>query len=152
MDRGGPHLSGVVLIAEDDELLRAFVSGGLRQEGMITCEAADGQSALDLARSRTFDIYILDRNLPLMDGVTVLRALRTGGDRTPALFLTTVGQVDERVRGLDAGADDYMVKPFAFAELMARVRALTRRPAQLAPESLRAGPLRLDLRAHRAFE
>jgi two-component system OmpR family response regulator len=145
------HVGGVVLVAEDDALLRAFVSEGLRQGGLLPCEAADGRIALDLARSRDFDLYILDRNLPSMDGVSVLRSLRAAGDHTPALFLTALGEIDERVRGLDAGADDYMAKPFAIAELMARVRALVRRPVQLTPESLAAGALRLDVTACRVF-
>jgi two-component system, OmpR family, response regulator len=145
------ELSGVILIAEDDDLLRTYVARGLSEEGLLVCEAADGQTALDLAQSRAFDLYVLDRNLPGMDGVSLLRSLRTDGDQTPALFLTTLGEIGDRVRGLDAGADDYMVKPFAIAELMARVRALLRRPVQLTPESLVAGPLRLDLTGRRAF-
>ncbi len=144
-------MSGVVLIAEDDDLLREFISNGLQQEGLFVIGAADGQGALDLARSRAFDLYILDRNLPTLDGVSVLRTLRAGGDHTPALFLTTLGEINERVRGLDAGADDYMAKPVAIAELLARVRALIRRPLRLAPEILRIGPLRLDLTARRVF-
>lgn len=144
-------MSGVILIAEDDDLLRAFILNGLKQEGLLGIGAGDGQDALDLARSRAFDLYVLDRNLPKLDGVTVLQSLRAGGDQTPALFLTTLGEINERVRGLDAGADDYMAKPFAIAELLARVRALIRRPSRLLPHILNAGSLRLDLTARRVF-
>lgn len=144
-------LSGVVLVAEDDELLRALVVDGLAQEGLLVCPAGDGQEALDLARTRRFDLYILDRNLPNIDGVSVLRMLRRAGDQTPALFMTTMGEVNQRVQGLDAGGDDYIVKPVAIPELLARVRALLRRPAGIAPESLRHGALRLDLTAKRVF-
>jgi two-component system OmpR family response regulator len=141
----------LILVVEDDGILREFILAGLRQEGLPACGAADGHAALDLARARAFDLYILDRNLPGLDGVAVLSALRSGGDQTPALFLTTLGGIDERVRGLDAGADDYMVKPFAIAELMARVRALTRRPPRTTPSVLAHGALRLDLSARRTF-
>ena len=141
----------MILFAEDDELLRTFVLEGLKQAGMPACAAADGREALDLARSRPFDLLILDRNLPRLNGIDVLRALRGAGDQTPALFLTAIGDVSERVRGLDAGADDYMSKPFALEELLARARALIRRPPATVREKLGAGPLRIDLTARRTF-
>ena len=144
-------MSGLVLVAEDDDLLQAFILAWLKQEGLIGCAAGDGKTALDLARSRTFDLYLLDRNMPVLDGIAVLKALRSDGDATPALFLTALGDVAERVQGLDAGADDYLTKPFAIAELMARVRALARRPRRLTPDRLRAGAVELDLAGRRVF-
>ena len=89
--------------------------------------------------------------MPVLDGIAVLKALRSDGDVTPALFLTALGDVAERVQGLDAGADDYLTKPFAIAELMARVRALARRPRRLTPDRLRAGAVELDLAGRRVF-
>ncbi len=140
----------VVLIAEDDDILRAFVAETLRGQGFIVREAGDGPTAVELGLAHPADILILDRNLPGLDGLEVLRLLRARGVRTPAMFLTAVSGLEERVRGLDSGADDYLAKPFEIAELLARVRALTRRPPTLAAEVISRGGLALDLTNWRA--
>jgi two-component system OmpR family response regulator len=110
--------------------------------------AADGVDGLSLARGGGYDAIVLDRMLPDLDGTEVLKLLRSRGDRTPVLMLTALGSVDRRVEGLDAGADDYLAKPFAFAELLARLRALARRPAALADQRLAAGDIVLDEQRH----
>lgn len=141
-------MSGSILVAEDDDLLRDFILAGLRRDAFQAVGVRDGEEALLLARSREFDLLILDRNLPSLDGLSVLNALRSTGVIAPAMFLTALGSTDDRVRGLDSGADDYMAKPFAIEELLARVRALLRRPKQTVPESLVRGHLVLDLTRH----
>ncbi|MBY0566532.1 MAG: response regulator transcription factor [Hyphomonadaceae bacterium] len=141
----------VVLVAEDDDILRAFVVQALLANGYAVREAPDGPTALDLALSAPADVLVLDRNLPGLDGLEVLRALRGRGVRTPAMFLTAISGLEERVRGLDSGADDYLAKPFEIEELLARVRALARRSPVLAPELITFGPLRLDMTTWRAF-
>lgn len=140
-----------ILVAEDDEILRALIAAAIRAQGFTVREAADGAEALDLALAASADLFILDRNLPKVEGLEVLRALRARGVRTPAMFLTAIGDLHERVRGLDSGADDYLVKPFAIEELLARVRALVRRPPAIAADELACGPLRLDMTNWRAF-
>lgn len=146
------HMPGVVvLVAEDDDILRAFVAEALKAHGYVVREAADGPTALDLASSEHADVLILDRNLPGLDGLGVLRALRGRDIGTPAMFLTAISGLEERVRGLDSGADDYLAKPFEVEELLARVRALARRPPALAAEVISFGALRLDMTNWRAF-
>lgn len=140
----------VILLAEDDEILRSFIAEALRGQGHLVREAADGIAALSLALAHPADALILDRNLPGLDGLELLRALRARGVRTPAMFLTAISGLQERVRGLDSGADDYLVKPFEIEELLARVRALTRRPPALAADVISCGPLRLDMTNWRA--
>ena len=144
-------MTSAVLVVEDDDLLRDYLVEGLRQNGYAAIGVGDGQGALAHAVVRAFDLVILDRNLPGMDGIAVLQALRHAGWRMPVLILTTIAAIDERVRGLDAGADDYMAKPFSITELLARVRALVRRPHVLAAETLSAGDLRLETREQRAY-
>ncbi len=119
-----------VLLAEDDKRIAAFIVKGLREEGYVVEHVTDGEVALEYVAASVdapFDIIILDVLMPKRDGNSVCRELRTRNVRTPVLMLTALDALEERVRGLDSGADDYLVKPFAFAELMARLRALGRR-------------------------
>ena len=135
-----------VLVAEDDAETRAYVERGLRELGHVVTSAADGRDALFLATGEAFDAVVLDRMLPVIDGMTVLRSLRAAGVATPVLMLTALARVEDRVAGLEAGADDYLVKPFAFTELTARLNALARRPAGVSAETtLRAGPVEMNL-------
>ena len=133
-----------LLLVEDDKALGDVVRRGLESYGYRVAWARDGDTAYDRACTGTYDALILDLMLPGLDGLELLRALRQAGVRTPALCLTARGRVDDRVAGLDAGADDYLVKPFVFEELLARLRALLRRPSDLiVPEVLTSGSLRL---------
>ncbi len=116
-----------VLLIEDDADTAAFILRGLRELGDVADHAANGRDGLFLASEGAYDALVVDRLLPGVDGLSVVRLLRETGVQTPALFLTALGGLDDRVAGLDAGADDYLVKPFAFAELAARLRALARR-------------------------
>lgn len=135
-----------VLVAEDDADTRDYVERGLRELGHVVTAVADGRDALFLATGEPFDAIILDRMLPTMDGMAVLRGLRAAGVSTPVLMLTALARVEDRVDGLEAGADDYLVKPYAFSELTARLNALARRPANVAQETtLRAGEVEMDL-------
>ena len=135
-----------VLLVEDDPTIAAFVAKGLREAGFAVDEAADGETGLTLAREQKFDAAIVDVMLPRLDGLSLIDALRGRGVRTPVLILSAKRSVDDRVRGLQAGGDDYLTKPFAFAELLARVQALIRRSSGAAePTTLSAGDLTLDL-------
>lgn len=139
-----------VLYVEDDPEALSFVGRALGERGFEVTVAATGREGLERAFKDTFDAIILDVNLPDLSGFDVLRRLRGAGVDTPVLFLTAQGEVTDRVAGLELGADDYLAKPFAFAELLARVQAVTRRrPARDEPEALAVGDLRLDPRAHR---
>jgi two-component system OmpR family response regulator len=134
-----------LLVVEDDAETAGYVLRGLREHGHVADHAKDGHDGLMLAGEGKYDVLIIDRMLPKLDGLTLLKTLREGGVKTPALFLTAMGSVEDRVRGLEAG-DDYLVKPFAFAELYARVRSLSRRPPLEAPETaLRVADLEMDL-------
>ena len=117
-----------ILVIEDDLRMQAYVAEGLRQNNHVVTEAATGRDGLLLASDGDFDALIIDRMLPGFDGLTIVKMLRAAGIQTPAIFLTTMDGIDDRVEGLNAGADDYLVKPFAFAELNARLQALSRRP------------------------
>ena len=139
-----------LLLAEDTRALAQSLAQGLTEEGYTVDVVGDGESALHLATELRFDALVLDRMMPGLDGIAVLRALRTAGVKTPVLLLTALGEVQDRVDGLDAGADDYLVKPFAFTELLARLRAIVRRDAGLGSNVVAAGPLVLDLAAHTA--
>ncbi|MGW0178737.1 response regulator transcription factor [Nocardia sp. NPDC003345] len=141
-----------ILIAEDDIHIVSFVGKGLRAAGYRTEHAADGETALLMARSGVFDMVILDIGLPSMDGFTVLRRLRGEGVRTPVVVLTARDSVDDTVAGLEGGANDYMTKPFQFAELLARVRLRLQDDATVgAPtDTLAHHGLVLDLRSRRA--
>ena len=133
-----------VLVVEDEERIAEFVRNGLTEHGYAVDVARDGGEALDWADIAGFDVIVLDVMLPVRDGVDVCKTLRARGLRTPILMLTARDAVEDRVRGLDSGADDYLVKPFAFAELVARLRALARREPQLLSPVLRLGDLVLD--------
>ena len=117
-----------ILLAEDDTDIAAFVERGLGELGHAVTQVADGEDALHLGATESFDVIVLDRMLPRIEGLDVLRRLRAAAVRAPVLVLTAKGGVADRVDGLDAGADDYLVKPFAMAELVARLNALARRP------------------------
>jgi two-component system OmpR family response regulator len=135
-----------ILLIEDDQETSAYVARGLREHGHVVDLAATGRDGLFLATDGGHDVLIVDRMLPGLDGVSLVRGLREIGMKAPMLFLTALGGVGDRVRGLDAGADDYLVKPFAFAELLARVNALARRlPLNEMPPVLRIGDLEMDL-------
>ena len=137
-----------ILLIEDDESLCQTISFQLRQEGFSVDVSGDGEEGLLYIRSRVHDLILLDRMLPKMDGVAVLRATRQEGIPTPVIFLTALGQVGDRTLGLNAGADDYMVKPFAFEELLARIRCVLRRPAGLQSEdALSFGDITYELRS-----
>jgi len=139
-----------VLVVEDEKKTAAYLHKGLTENGFVVDMADRGENAIHLAQVRGYDLLILDVMLPGRDGWSVLRELRSGGDQTPALFLTARDAVEDRVKGLELGADDYLVKPFAFSELLARVRSILRRSAARQPESMRVGDLEIDLIRHRA--
>jgi two-component system OmpR family response regulator len=135
-----------LLIVEDDARVGEHVAKGLREAGHIVELVADGREALFRAAGESYDVVILDRMLPNVDGLKILQTMRATGDATPVLILSALGEVDERVRGLNAGADDYLVKPFALSELLARVDALGRRgPVQPETTRLTLGDLEIDL-------
>lgn len=140
-------MAGKVLVIEDDERLADYVGSGLSELGYTVDRADNGRDGLFLATDSQFDAIILDRMLPGMDGLSVLKAMRAGGVETPVIVLSALGSTDDRVAGLTAGADDYLGKPFSFAELLARVQAVQRRfsGGQQAPQTvLRCGDLELD--------
>ena len=139
-----------ILFAEDDARLGALVTRVLREEGHVVEWVRDGDAAVAQLADGGFDLAILDVMMPGQDGFRVATGQRARGDAVPILLLTARGTVDDRVRGLDAGADDYLVKPFAMPELLARVRALGRRPSAAPSETLRTGVIALDTRARRA--
>jgi two-component system OmpR family response regulator len=135
-----------VLIAEDDIETAGFVERGLGELGHVVTLASNGEDALHLGTVESFDVIILDRMLPAIDGVEILRRWRAAGVKTPVLMLTALGGIADRVDGLEAGADDYLVKPFAFAELAARLSALLRRPPiNDVPTRFENGGITLDL-------
>jgi two-component system OmpR family response regulator len=134
-----------ILLVEDDLELAAEIIGDLSARGYQVRHAASGAVGADAARGGKYDLLILDRLLPERDGLSILAELRAAGVQTPVLILSALGAVDERVAGLKAGGDDYLVKPFAFVELAARIEALLRRPSAVAETSLQFGPLVLDL-------
>lgn len=135
-----------ILLIEDDRETAAYVTAGLRAHGNMVETAATGRDGAFLASEENYDVLIVDRMLPGLDGLSIVRLLRDSGMKAPVLFLTALGGVDDRVRGLDAGGDDYLVKPFAFAELLARVNALARRaPLADVPTVLKVGDVEMDL-------
>ncbi len=135
-----------LLIVEDDREAAAYLLRGLADAGHAVDGAPNGREGLKLAADGAYDVIVLDRMLPGLDGLAVLRNLRAAGVRTPVLLLTALGGIDDRVEGLEAGADDYLVKPFAFAELLARVNALARRPpTQDVRTELAVADLRIDV-------
>ena len=135
-----------ILMVEDDSVTSAFAARGLTESGHVCDVLADGTDGLFQATRETYDVIVADRKLPGLDGLSMVRAVRAAGITTPILFLTAIGGIDDRVAGLQAGADDYLTKPFAFAELLARVQALARRPPLVAEKTLlRVADLELDL-------
>jgi two-component system, OmpR family, response regulator len=135
-----------VLLIEDDEATSAYIARGLREQGHVVDLAHTGRDGLFLATEGGHDVLIVDRMLPGLNGIGLVQTLRETGVKAPVLFLTALGGVGDRVRGLEAGGDDYLVKPFAFAELLARINALARRPPlNDTPTVLRAGDLEMDL-------
>ena len=139
-----------LLLAEDDGALRDSIARGLREHAFAVDPVEDGQQAVVMASSIEYDALVLDVLMPKLDGISVCRELRRRALRTPILLLTARDAVDDRIAGLDAGADDYLVKPFAFGELVARLRALLRRPGELLPTVLRIADLELDTRRQEA--
>ncbi len=138
------------LLIEDDPTLAEFIAQGLREAGFVVDAAADGELGLGAALGSQFDVAVIDLMLPGRDGLSIIETMRARDIRTPVLILSARRAVDDRVRGLQAGGDDYLVKPFAFAELLARVQALVRRATAAAePTRLVVGPLELDLLTRR---
>jgi two-component system OmpR family response regulator len=138
-----------ILIIEDDPSAAAYLVKAMRESGHTAVHAADGEEGLLLAGDEGFDVLVVDRMLPKLDGLSLIERLRGGGDRTPVLILSAMAQVDDRVAGLRAGGDDYLTKPYAFSELLARVEALSRRTAPAAAETVyRVGGLELDRLSH----
>jgi two-component system OmpR family response regulator len=140
-----------VLVVEDEKKLGELLGRGLREEGYAADVADRGEAALWMARAVDYDAIVLDLMLPGVDGFDVCRTLRRDGVWTPVLMLTARDGIEDRVSGLDTGADDYLTKPFSFDELLARLRALTRRAPAERPAVLEVGDLRLDPAAHRAW-
>jgi len=135
-----------ILLLEDDAKLAAFVAKGLKEAGHILQSVSNGHDALFIATKESFDLLIADRMVPGLDGLSAIKAIRAAGVKIPIIILTAIGGVDDRVEGLEAGADDYLVKPFAFSELLARVNALSRRPPLKAEKTLlTVADLQLDL-------
>jgi len=139
-----------ILVIEDDTQAANYIARGLKEQGHLVEHAGDGEEGLALAQEDRFDALVVDRMLPKLDGLSIVSALRDDGVRTPVLFLSALGEVDDRVKGLKAGGDDYLTKPFAFSELSARLEALVRRGA---PEDvqtkLKVADLEIDMLARR---
>jgi heavy metal response regulator len=140
-----------VLLVEDEERIAAFIRRGLLEELYTVDVVHEGDEALEALMAVQYDALILDVRLPGRDGYSVCRELRARGDQTPVLMLTARDTVDDRVQGLDAGADDYLIKPFAFKELLARLRALTRRPPEIRAARLALADLELDTLTHKVL-
>ena len=135
-----------LLVIEDDKEAAGWLVKSLKEAGHVADLATDGEQGLHMARDGDYDVLIVDRMLPGLDGLSIVRTLREEGDDTPALFLSALGEVDDRVEGLRAGGDDYLAKPYAFAELLARVETLGRRKtAEPVQTRLRVGDLEMDL-------
>jgi two-component system OmpR family response regulator len=135
-----------IMVVEDDKRTSDYLRHGLMEAGHVVDSLDDGRDALSHGTGTTFDVIIVDRMLPGLDGLSLVKGLRATGVSTPVLFLTAVNGVDDRVEGLESGGDDYLVKPFAFSELLARINALSRRPPhQVEKTVLQIGDLELDL-------
>jgi two-component system copper resistance phosphate regulon response regulator CusR len=138
-----------ILIIEDEKKTAAFIKKGLSESNFTTDIAESGRDGLELALNREYDLILLDVMLPGIDGWEVLKRMRARGKETPVLVLTALSEVEDRVKGLGLGADDYLVKPFAFSELLARIYTILRRGPVRAPEVLRVGDLEIDFPGHR---
>jgi two-component system OmpR family response regulator len=136
-----------LLLIEDDKEAAKYLMKGLREQGYTVDHSASGKDGLFMATTEKYDALIVDRMVPEVDGLTIIQTLRASGNDTPALVLTALDKVDERVKGLKAGADDYLAKPYSFTELMARLEAITRRKGggEKAPTKLSCGDLEMDL-------
>ncbi len=141
-----------ILIVEDDREAANYIRKGLRESGHVADHAPDGEEGLEMARAAEYDVLVVDRMMPRMDGLTMVAALRGDNIRTPVLILSALGEVDDRVEGLKAGGDDYLTKPYAFAELLARIEVLVRRanPDQVRTR-LQVGNLEIDLLARKVI-
>lgn len=138
-----------ILLIEDDADAAGFLSRGLKEAGHVVDLARDGVEGADLAQASDYDVLLIDRMLPLRDGLSIVEERREAGDTTPILILSALGQVDDRVKGLRAGGDDYLAKPYAFSELLARVEALGRRQKPIQAETVyTVGDLELDRLSH----
>jgi len=137
-----------LLVIEDDKAVAAYISKGMKEAGHIVDVADNGNDGLFLATTEDYDVMIVDRMLPALDGLTIIKTIRGAGNTTPALILSALGEVDDRVTGLRSGGDDYLVKPFAFAELLARIEVLSRRPDSTGEQqetTLKAKDLEINL-------
>src|SRR5438270_6705162 len=139
-----------ILLIEDEKKTAAYLAKGLGEAGFQVTTASDGEAGLDLALARTFDLFIIDIMLPKRDGWSIVATLKRKEIRTPILLLTARDSVRDRVKGLELGADDYLVKPFAFSELLARVRSVLRRAPERQTEHLRIADLEMNMRHHKA--
>jgi two-component system OmpR family response regulator len=139
-----------LLLVEDDTEVANYLIKGLKENGFIVDHASDGKEGLVMATSEDYDFMVIDRKLSALDGLVIVKSVRAAGKTTPVLILSALGEVDDRVEGLQAGADDYLTKPFAFSELVARINALLRRSTASSSTvtELRVGDLRLDLLTH----
>ncbi len=140
-----------ILIVEDEKKTAAYLKKGLSESGFVVDVAEQGEDGLHLARTGDYDLILLDVMLPQQDGWSVLIEMRRSGKQTPILFVTARDSIQDRVKGLELGADDYLVKPFAFSELLARVRSILRRGPARQPEIVRIADLEIDLIRHRAL-
>lgn len=139
-----------ILIVEDESKTATYLSKGLTEAGFVVDVSHRGDDGLHLARTSDYDLLVLDVQLPKMDGWTVLKALRAAGKLIPVLFLTAKDEINDRVKGLELGADDYLVKPFAFSELLARIRSILRRGPLRQSELITVGDLEIDIARQRA--
>jgi len=138
-----------ILIVEDEKKTGEYLKQGLAEAGFVVDLVANGVDGMHLAQTEPYDLLVLDVMLPGLDGWGVLKGIRAAGKNMPVLFLTARDQVEDRVKGLELGADDYLVKPFAFSELLARIRSVLRRGKSIEPEVLKAADLEMDLLRHR---
>src|SRR5205085_5296166 len=139
-----------ILLIEDEKKTAAYLAKGLGEAGFQVTTASDGEAGLDLALATTFDLFIIDIMLPKRDGWSIVATIKRKENRTPILLLTARDSVRDRVKGLELGADDYLSKPFAFSELLARVRSVLRRVPERQTERLRVDDLEIDMRRHKA--
>ncbi|MFM7084346.1 MAG: winged helix-turn-helix domain-containing protein [Hyphomicrobium sp.] len=141
-----------LLLIEDDPTTASYIVRGLEEEGHTVDHLLDGQEGLSQAMTQDYDVIIIDRMLPGTDGLTIVKTLRRSERKVPVLFLTSLGGINDRVEGLEAGGDDYLCKPFAFSELLARIHALSRRPSIKSEETLlKVGDLQIDLISRRVM-